>query len=194
VARVDVVVMTGRHANPGVRGRLRAAAPVLVVLALLLPIGPVGLLLGGREESRRAHASTLAEVAEDAGCRLTEFRDDMDTNPPVRGRFVEQIRTRDGSYAGRRPPSLSATIHALYHGRVLFQYRPGIVHRDLRTLDRLTHEHTDGVLLFENQTGMSAPVAATAYQSVMTCSRVDRDTVRALRAFRDRRRAFDQSF
>jgi hypothetical protein len=168
--------------------------PAFVALALLLPIGPVGLLLSGGEASATRPAGTLAEIADGAGCRLTEFRDDMETNPPVRGRFVERIQTRDGSYAGRRPPSLEATIHALYHGRVLIQYRPGTSERDVRALDRLAREDGEGVLLFENQTAMPAPLAATAYQSVMTCARVDRKTLGALRAFRDRRRAFEQSF
>jgi hypothetical protein len=50
------------------------------------------------------------------------------------------------------------------------------------------------VLLFENQTSMPSPVAATAYLSVMTCPQVDGGTLRALEAFRDRRRAFGQAF
>ena len=118
----------------------------------------------------------------------------MLTNPPVTGRFTERARTGDGSYAGKRPPSLAATTHALFHGRVLFQYRPNVPTRDLRTLDRMTRADADKVLLFENQTGMPAPVAATAYLSVMTCPRVDRRVLMAFDAFRERRRAFGQSF
>ena len=45
----------------------------------------------------------------------------MKTNPPVTGTFVERARVADGSYAGRRPPRLEDTLHALFHGRVLFQ-------------------------------------------------------------------------
>jgi hypothetical protein len=41
---------------------------------------------------------------------------------------------------------------------------------------------------------MTHPVAATAYLNLMTCSRVDRRTLAALRAFRDRRANFGQSF
>ena len=93
----------------------------------MLPIGPVWLLASGRDASaNRAPADSLAAIAERAGCELTEFRDGMDTNPPVNGKFVERIRTRDGSYAGERPPSLPASIHSLYHGRVLLQYRPDL--------------------------------------------------------------------
>jgi hypothetical protein len=50
------------------------------------------------------------------------------------------------------------------------------------------------VLLFENQTGMQPRIAAAAYLSLMTCPRVDRSTLVALAAFRDRRRAFARGF
>jgi hypothetical protein len=169
--------------------------PILATLLVLLPIGPVGWLLGRADaEPRSRPATTLAQIATSAGCRLTEFRDGMDTNPPVTGRFTERVRTGDGSYAGKRPPSLEATTHALFHGRVLFQYRPGLPERERRAFDRLARADADKVLLFENQTGMPAAVAATAYLSVMTCPRVDQRTIPALDAFRERRRAFGQSF
>ena len=77
---------------------------------------------------------------------------------------------------------------------MLFRYRPGLARRDQGALERLTRADPDRVLLFENQTGMHAAVAATAYLSVMTCPRVDRPALAALTAFRERRRAFGQSF
>jgi hypothetical protein len=49
-------------------------------------------------------------------------------------------------------------------------------------------------LLFVNDTHMRAPVAATAYLTLMTCPRVDAATIRALRAFRARRSGFGQGF
>jgi uncharacterized protein DUF3105 len=172
----------------------RVPVPILVVLAVLLPIGPIGLAVGRDRAPQPAAGPTLAQIAHDAGCRLTEFQDGMHTNPPVTGRFAERAQVADGSYAGRQPPSLPDTIHAMFHGRVLFQYRAGLGSEDVKALDRLTRADADKVLLFENQTGMSAPVAATAYLSVMTCPRVDRGVLRALAAFRERRRAFGQSF
>jgi hypothetical protein len=169
--------------------------PILVTLLVLLPIGPVGWLLGRADaEPHPRPARTLAQIATGAGCRLSEFRDGMVTNPPVTGRFSERARAGDGSYVGKRPPSLAASTHALFHGRVLFQYRPDLSQRELRAFERLTRDDTDGVLLFENQTGMPAAVAATAYLSVMTCPRVDARTIAALDAFRERRRAFGQRF
>jgi len=176
----------------GKRGHV--PVPALIALALILVLGPVAYAARPRATADWHGGPTLAEIARGAGCRLTEFQDGMDTNPPVTGRFLERARVADGSYAGRRPPSLSDTIHAIFHGRVLFQYRPGLAAEDVRALDRLTRRDTDRVLLFENQTGMPAPVAATAYLSVMTCPRVDRRVLMAFDAFRERRRAFGQSF
>jgi hypothetical protein len=173
----------------------RVPKPIVVVLAILMGAGPAGAYVG-REQAPpgRAPATTLAQVATRAGCTLTEPSDGTETNPPVTGRFLERSRAGDGSYAGKRPPRLEATIHALFHGRVLFQYRPGLPERDLQALDRLTRADADKVLLFENQTGMRAAVAATAYLTLMTCPRVDHRTVAALDVFRARRRAFGQSF
>jgi hypothetical protein len=172
----------------------RTPVPVVAVLVLLLPIGPAGVMLGGREARQQRSEQSLSRIAAVAGCRLTEFGGDMDTNPPVTGRFVERIRAADGSYAHRRPPRLLATTHALLHGRVLLQYRPGLGSRELEALDGMVRKDSDKVLLFENQTRMPARIAATAYLSLMTCPRVDRRTLRALDAFRARRRAFGQSF
>jgi hypothetical protein len=145
----------------------------------------------GDAEPRPVAGDTLPAIAKRAGCRLAEFRDGMDTNPPVKGRFVERIRARDGSYVGKRPPSVVAGIHALYHGRVLLQYRPDVPADRVAALEGLVQ---DEVLLFENQTAMPSPIAATAYLSVMTCPRVDRGTLHALAVFRDRRRVFGQGF
>ena len=172
----------------------RLPVPILVALAVVLPIGPVGLLLHDSAPARPPVRDPLAAVAARAGCELTEFREGIESNPPVKGRFVERIRTRDGSYAGQRPPSLAATTHALYHGRVLLQYQPGLPADQVTALDDLVRQDDSQVLLYENQTGMTATVAATAYLSVMTCPRVDRRTVHALGVFKDRRRGFGQSF
>ena len=173
----------------------RVPVPIVVVIALLLVGGPVGLLLSAREGRAAAPPDRLADIAERAGCTLTDFDNgETRSNPPVTGRFVERILAADGSYAGRRPPTPLGTMHALLHGRVLFQYRRDIGRDELRKLDQLTRRDPDRVLLFENQTEMSSRVAATAYLSRITCPRVDPATLGALAAFRDRRRAFGQGF
>jgi hypothetical protein len=173
----------------------RVPMPVLVALAILLLAAPVGLALDGGQRPQQADQTTLADIARRAGCTLTDFTDgSAASNPPVTGRIVERAVARDGSYAGRRPPSPLATMHSLLHGRVLFQYRGDLSRDELRPLDHLTRRDRDGVLLFENQTGMRPRVAATAYLSRMTCPRVDPTVLDALAAFRDRRRGFVQSF
>jgi hypothetical protein len=58
----------------------------------------------------------------------------------------------------------------------------------------LVDERPDGVVAFVNQTGMTSPVAATAYLSLLTCPRVTAGTLHALRVFRDRRRGFGYAF
>ena len=163
------------------------------VVALLLAAGPVGLALS-RDESQARPGDTLADVAHASGCRLLEYESARVTNPPVTGRRVERAVAVDGSYIGRPTPSINSTTHSLLHGRVLIQYRPGLPEPEVRTLDRLVRHDPDRVVGFENHTGMTVPVAATAYLSRLTCPRVNPATLHALRVFRDRRRGFGNAF
>ena len=186
--------MVVRPRSLSTRKASRFPVPALCALAVVVAAGLFGLItsVGGGDPAQRAYAP-IEDVARKAGCRVSEF-DNRDHNPPVSGRFFERQRAADGSYAGRRSPSLGAAVHALYHGRVLVQYQPGLAAQQVDKLDRLVSSDHDRVLLFANQTGMRSPVAATAYLSVMTCPRVDAQTLQALRVFRDRRRGFGQAF
>jgi len=174
-----------------IRGRVPRSA--LVLVGLVLAAGPVGLALSSHTPQARAGTS-LKDIARKAGCKLRENESHMVTNPPVTGRRVEQTIAADGSHIGARPPSLHASMHALLHGRVLIQYRPGLPRPEIRALDRLVRNDPDGVVGFENQTGMTSPVAATAYLSLLTCPRADAASLRALRIYRDRRRDFGNAF
>jgi hypothetical protein len=168
---------------------------VFAVLALLLAAGPIGLAVSHpKRASARTLSRSLDEIARDAGCRLAEYDADPRSNPPVSGRVDERVYADDGSYVGRRPPSTLASVHALLHGRVVLQYRPDLPAAQVGALDRLVRRTPSRTLLFVNTTGMTAPVAATAYLALMTCPRVDDRTLGALRAFRARRSAFGQSF
>jgi Protein of unknown function (DUF3105) len=172
----------------------RAPLPAIVALALLLAAGPAGLALSRGDARATPSGSTLADVARNAGCRLQEYDSARVTNPPVTGRLLEQAIATDGSHIGQSPPSVDATTHSLLHGRVLIQYRPGLPEAQVRALDQLVRADPDRVLGFANQTGMAAPVAATAYLSLLTCPRVTAGTLRAIRVFRDRRRGFGNAF
>ena len=166
--------------------------PALVSSASWLA-APLGLAFS-RGPPRADAGTSLADIARAAGCELRENEDRMVTNPPVTGRRVEQSIAADGSYILGSAPPLHAAIHSLLHGRVLIQYRPGRPDPEVRALDRLVRNDPDRVVGFENQTGMTAPVAATAYLSLLTCPRVNAGSLHALRIFRDRRRGFGNAF
>jgi hypothetical protein len=166
----------------------------MVVVALLLTAGPVGLALSQGHPRATRPGNTLGEVARKSGCRLQEYEHGRVTNPPVSGRLVERAIATDGSHIGQSTPSIDATTHALLHGRVLIQYQRGLPELEVRALDQLVKDDPDRVVGFANQTGMTAPVAATAYLSLLTCPRVTASTLHALRVFRDRRRGFGSAF
>jgi hypothetical protein len=166
----------------------------MVVLALFLAAGPVGLALSRHDAQVTRPHNTLGEVARKAGCRLEEYQSGRVTNPPVTGRLMEPAIATDGSYIGRTTPSVDATTHSLLHARVLIQYHPGLPEPQVRALDQLVKHDPYRVLGFANQTGMTARVAATAYLSLLTCPRVTASTLHALRVFRDRRRGFGSAF
>jgi uncharacterized protein YecE (DUF72 family) len=155
---------------------------------------PVGLALSTGKAAHKAGALSLGDVARHAGCLLSEFDADPHSNPPVSGRVDERVTAGDGSYVGRRPPSALASIHALLHGRVLVQYQRRLPAVELEALDEQIRDDPDHVLLFANTTAMAQPIAAAAYLTLMTCPRVDVRTLGALRAFRERRSAFQQAF
>ena len=167
--------------------------PAIAILVLLLATAPIGLALSRKSPQQRS-GNTLADIARKAGCQLQEYQNARLTNPPVTGRLVEHARVTDGSHIGGRTPSVDATTHSLLHGRVLIQYKPGLPAEEVRALDQFVKSEPHQVVGFANQTGMSAPVAATAYLSLLTCPRVNARTLRALQVFRDRRRGFGNAF
>jgi hypothetical protein len=175
--------------------RGRVPLPVVVALVALLAAAPAGLAVTGpRTPPAHAPARTLAEIARGAGCTLAEFGHDPRSNPPVSGPVDERIYARDGSYVGRPSPSTLATVHAVLHGRVVFQYRRDVSAAEIAPLQRLVRRRPSRTLLFANRTGMRYRVAATAYLTLMSCPAVNRRTMAALAAFRDRRVGFGQAF
>jgi hypothetical protein len=167
----------------------------MAVLGVLLVAGPVGLAASHPRRAPSAMpARSLEEIARDAGCRLIEYDADPGSNPPVSGRVDERVWASDGSYVGRRSPSTLATVHALLHGRVVFQFRLDLPVAQIAALDKLVRRAPSRTLVFANRTGMQAPVAATAYLTLMTCPAVNPRTRAALEAFRVRRANFGQGF
>lgn len=78
-------------------------------------------------------------------------------------------------------------MHALEHGRVDIQYRPGRARRDIAQLEALVAEN-DGYhqLLFQNQTKMPFAIAVTAWTQMLGCKTFSPKVFDALRNFRER--------
>jgi hypothetical protein len=107
------------------------------------------------------------------------------TNPPTSGHHHPEPAA-DGIYPPGKSPQVEKTVHTLEHGRIIVQYRPGASPEVVRRLENLVEEN-DGyhAVLMENQTGMRAAVAATAWGRSITCQRFDDAVLDELRAFRE---------
>ena len=111
------------------------------------------------------------------------------TNPPSYGPHYPTPAS-DGEYVGQATPPVGNLVHAMEHGRVEFQYRPGLPSAEVRQMEALFNE-TDGsfgpgqyLLLFQNSTNMPFAVAATAWDHVLGCPTFTPRVFDALRAFR----------
>lgn len=111
------------------------------------------------------------------------------TNPPSYGAHYPSPAS-DGEYKPGHVPAIGYLVHAMEHGRVEYQYRPGLPTQEVRELESLFSEQ-DGqwapgqlLLLFPNPTGMPYAVAATAWGHVLGCSTFNPRIFDALRDFR----------
>jgi hypothetical protein len=175
--------------------RSRAALAAGLVAALVAVAFPAFLLLRSDTPSDRP-ARALDEAVRLAGAeRITHdyafgINDHTDervrypTNPPTNGPHAFTW-ARDGDYSGNAPPPTEQIVHALEHGRVVIQYRPGIAKRKLAQLVALYEESPEHVLLLENATNMPCEVAATAWGQGVLCPKLNARSLEALRAFRD---------
>jgi hypothetical protein len=190
-------------------GGLLAVAAVGGIVAVLA-LGVLGGDDGGgpgdpRDVSETASDVTLPEqqngdlkgAAQAAGCKLgnpeiegsthesKEFKaSDYKTNPPTSGNHNPDWY-EDGIYNPGDTPRLGMLVHTLEHGRIDVQYKEGTSADDVAKLEAFLAE-TDGyhMLLFQNETGMDAALAATAWGHSLTCSKIDDTTWDALRTFR----------
>jgi hypothetical protein len=142
----------------------------------------------------------IQDAAKAAGCTLSnprfegashaerEFRpSDYRTNPPTSGDH-NPVWYDDGVYDPGNVPRLGMLVHTLEHGRINVQYKPGTPERDVRRLEALLAEQSEGyhMLLYENTTNMDAQVAATAWTHSLTCPRMNDKVFDAIRTFRAR--------
>lgn len=198
------------------RKRMQLAFGGVLALALIAGVVVVVFVLGGsdsgdggpKQASDTASAvelpeqqiSDIKEAAKAAGCTLNnptyeganhaakDFKaSDYKTNPPTSGNHTPDWY-EDGIYAPGDTPELGKTVHTLEHGRIDVQYKPGTPKATVDQLEALLAENEDGyhMLLFENATGMTAAVAATAWTQSLTCPTMNDKVFDAVRTFRAR--------
>lgn len=183
-------------------GGILAAAIVAVVIVAVTASG------GGDDGGPRAEAEgakpppvqqrNLQEASRAAGCTVRELRSEgqghvsedvtYESNPPTSGEHDPQP-SEDGIYSRDNPPDVEQSVHALEHGRILFQYRPGTPETRIQQLENMASEEVKGTslyksLVFENATEMPFAVAATAWTRSIGCKTFDDQAFDALRAFR----------
>jgi hypothetical protein len=197
------------------RKRMTLAFGGLLGVALIAGIVVVVLVLGGDDSSSKpkqasdaiANAklpaqatSDMAAAAKAAGCTLSnpayegashedkQFKaSDYKTNPPTSGNHTPDWY-EDGIYAPGDVPDLGKTVHPLEHGRIEVQYAPGTPKETVTQLEALLNEEQEGyhMLLFQNDTGMKAKIAATAWTHSLTCPEMNDKVFDAIRTFRAR--------
>ena len=197
------------------RKRMTLAFGGLLGVALIAGIVVVVLVLGGDDSSSKPKqaseaaanvklpaqaTSDMAAAAKAAGCTLSnpayegashedkQFKpSDYKTNPPTSGNHTPDWYD-DGIYAPGDVPDLGKTVHPLEHGRIEVQYAPGTPKETVTQLEALLGEEQDGyhMLLFQNDTGMKAKIAATAWTHSLTCPEMNDKVFDAIRTFRTR--------
>jgi hypothetical protein len=111
------------------------------------------------------------------------------TNPPSYGAHYPSPAS-DGEYKPSDTPATGYLVHAMEHGRIEYQYSPGLPPDQVKQLESLFNEG-DGtwapgqmLLLFQNPTHMPYAVAATAWGHVLGCKTFSPAVFDALRDFR----------
>jgi type II secretory pathway pseudopilin PulG len=170
-------------------------------LAVIAVIAVVALLAlgGGGDESTAADAAAVRAQAQAAGCTFREFRSEgrdhtsdpvrnYRTNPPTSGAH-NPLAAQDGIYKPGNEPEKENWVHALEHGRIVFQYKPGTPQATIDRLTALAQEELKGsagyhTLVLQNNTKMRPAVAVVAWTRSLTCPRLDDASADAMRTFR----------
>ena len=190
--------------------RLGMAAIALAAIVAIAVVGlAVGGVLGGDDEGSGGStdgptadapafdAVNLAEAASAAKCEVTRDRNEgsdhvtekveYQKNPPTSGDHSAEP-ARDGEYS--EGPDAANLLHTLEHGRIAIQYKPGTPPQRVAQLRSVFNESVKGTeayksLLFENPTGMTYAVAATAWTRSLTCPQWNDRVFDAIRKFRE---------
>jgi hypothetical protein len=145
----------------------------------------------------------LTAAARKAGCEVRTFEsegqdhigdsetfEDYKSNPPTSGTH-RLTWTEDGFYGPEQQPNKNNWVHALEHGRILFQYRRGASARQVGQLETLFNEDFQGSpgyhqIVLQNDTDMPYEVAAVGWTAFVGCRKMTDASFDALRAFRAR--------
>ncbi len=186
------------------RKRLGIVLGAVLALAVAVVVG-LAVASGGDESSPGGAANVPtqgqtneAEAARAAGCRLQSHRVEgrghtsepvqYRTNPPTSGAH-DPVASEEGIYPADGPPDLEQSVHALEHGRINIQYKPGTPKPTVDLLTALVDtfevkgEAGYHALLFQNQTRMQPALAATAWGKSLTCPSVNDRVYDAIRTF-----------
>lgn len=190
------------------KSRIRVVGAALLGIGVIAAIVVAIVVSGGDDGDGPSQASEnsvpipaqkvadLTAAAEAAKCEIVDAEAEgsdhttepvtYEANPPHSGDHNPEA-AQDGIYEPGNPPAIENAVHALEHGRINFQYKPGTEARRVSQLETLVGEKGGyHQLLYENQTGMTAAVAATAWTHQLTCATWNDGVWDALRAFRDR--------
>ncbi|MEA2390705.1 MAG: hypothetical protein QOK31_814 [Solirubrobacteraceae bacterium] len=195
------------------RRRLQLATGGILAIALVAAI-VIAIAAGGSKSSKpkaggggtsaklpAVKITDLAKAAKAAGCTVQDFPGSTEdrahvsgsvkykTNPPAFGPH-NPTPSSDGDYVGQGTPAKENLVHALEHGRIEIQYRPGLPQAQISQLEALFNESTGSfgsgqfLLLFQNKTAMPYDVAAVAWTHILGCKTFNPRVFDAIRAFR----------
>jgi Protein of unknown function (DUF3105) len=174
--------------------RIGGGAIVAIVAIAVLAV----VVLGGDSDSEGANTD-LAADARAAGCTFTaaksEGRDHTNgkvtykTNPPTSGPH-NPVPAQDGVYAAGNEPDKENWVHALEHGRILYQYKPGTPAAQVARFQRLAEEPLNDspgyhTLVFQNNTDMPSQFALVGWTKSLTCDELTDASMAVMRDFRE---------
>jgi hypothetical protein len=186
------------------RGRLLQLIGGVVVACAVIAGGAYAVSTGGGGgNGPDIDDDKLKAAAQSSGCVYRAFPDegqghvtealteaDFKTNPPTSGAHNPQPAP-EGVYVAGNEPAIENWVHTLEHGRILYQYRPGIEKPVVTQLEQLFNEDVAGSgggyhsVLMRNNSKMPFQVAAVAWRHYMACREFTPETITALRTFRD---------
>lgn len=193
------------------RRRIQAALVALLVIGVVV-VGVIALAGGGSDDKGDgpappndkaakippAREKDLDKAAKAADCVLlnpplegqghTTKKVKYKSNPPTSGEHNPDP-SLDGIYTPGNTPAPENYVHALEHGRIEVQYKPGTPQAQVDKLETVVSEKFNDkaaykTLLFENNTGMPYAVAATAWGHILGCKSFDDGIYDAIRDFR----------